>query len=192
MTTVKAISLWEPWATLVRLGRKPYETRHWETLYRGPLLICAAKGGIAQAELMVQCLKFGLNFTDLHPGKAVALVNLEDCLSTEIVSHSLGREVLATGDFSPGRYAWKFQPISLDFEPFAVKGRQGFFNIEIPNSLNPETLYRRDYAERLVKVHGYDREHALAAADGAEYDPKDHDPKDHADDLASYEREDSQ
>src|SRR5579859_5567435 len=40
---IKAISLWEPWASLVARGVKRHETRHWSTDYRGPIAICAAK-----------------------------------------------------------------------------------------------------------------------------------------------------
>jgi hypothetical protein len=40
---IKAVSLWEPWASLMRTGAKTIETRSWFTSYRGPLLICAAK-----------------------------------------------------------------------------------------------------------------------------------------------------
>ena len=40
---MKAISLWQPWATLVGLGVKTIETRSWATKYRGPLAIHAAK-----------------------------------------------------------------------------------------------------------------------------------------------------
>jgi len=40
---VKALSLWQPWASLVALSVKTIETRHWETKYRGPLAIHAAK-----------------------------------------------------------------------------------------------------------------------------------------------------
>lgn len=40
---MRAISLWEPWASLIRTGAKTFETRSWETKYRGLLLICAAK-----------------------------------------------------------------------------------------------------------------------------------------------------
>lgn len=39
----RAISLHQPWASLVALGIKKYETRSWETKYRGKLLICSAK-----------------------------------------------------------------------------------------------------------------------------------------------------
>jgi len=40
---IKAISLWQPWASAMALGFKKNETRHWATKYRGPLLIHAAQ-----------------------------------------------------------------------------------------------------------------------------------------------------
>jgi hypothetical protein len=40
---VKALTLWQPWASLVALGVKTIETRSWSTSYRGPLAIHAAK-----------------------------------------------------------------------------------------------------------------------------------------------------
>lgn len=41
---MKVLTLTQPWATLVAIGAKRIETRSWETLYRGPLAIHAAKG----------------------------------------------------------------------------------------------------------------------------------------------------
>lgn len=40
---VHALSLWQPWASLIAIGAKRIETRHWSTSYRGPLVIHAAK-----------------------------------------------------------------------------------------------------------------------------------------------------
>lgn len=40
---MRALTLWQPWATLVALGVKTIETRSWGTSYRGPLLIHAAR-----------------------------------------------------------------------------------------------------------------------------------------------------
>jgi hypothetical protein len=40
---VKALTLWQPWASLVALGVKSIETRSWSTSYRGPLAVHAAK-----------------------------------------------------------------------------------------------------------------------------------------------------
>lgn len=41
---MKALTLTQPWATLVAIGAKKIETRSWNTQYRGPLAIHAAKG----------------------------------------------------------------------------------------------------------------------------------------------------
>lgn len=43
MSTIKAISLWQPWASLMAWGIKKVETRDWQRSYRGPLLIHASK-----------------------------------------------------------------------------------------------------------------------------------------------------
>ena len=40
---IKALSLWQPWASAIAVGAKRIETRHWKTDYRGPLLIHAAR-----------------------------------------------------------------------------------------------------------------------------------------------------
>lgn len=41
---MKAISLMQPWASLVAVGAKRIETRDWRTSYSGPLAIAASKG----------------------------------------------------------------------------------------------------------------------------------------------------
>lgn len=40
---MKAITIWQPWASLIAVGAKRYETRSWPTNYRGPIAIHAAK-----------------------------------------------------------------------------------------------------------------------------------------------------
>ena len=40
---MKALTLYQPWATLVAIGAKKIETRSWSTPYRGPLAIHAGK-----------------------------------------------------------------------------------------------------------------------------------------------------
>jgi hypothetical protein len=39
---IKALSLWQPWASLVAFRAKRIETRSWGTPYRGDVLICAS------------------------------------------------------------------------------------------------------------------------------------------------------
>ena len=40
---MKAITIRQPWASLITSGAKQYETRSWATKYRGPIAIHAAK-----------------------------------------------------------------------------------------------------------------------------------------------------
>lgn len=47
---MKIITLWQPWASLVALGLKQYETRSWSTQYQGGLLIHAAKRPFIRSE----------------------------------------------------------------------------------------------------------------------------------------------
>ena len=39
---MKVLTLWQPWATLIALGLKRYETCSWATFCRGLLLLHAA------------------------------------------------------------------------------------------------------------------------------------------------------
>ncbi len=47
---IKAISLHQPWASLIAMGLKKFETRSWLTNYRGKLVICAAKKNSKQQQ----------------------------------------------------------------------------------------------------------------------------------------------
>ena len=88
---MKCLSLWQPWATLIAIGAKRIETRHWSTSYRGPLLIHAAKKW--DRELSEMCCdepfnsalrKNGTTCADAHAwglprGYIIAVVDLINC-----------------------------------------------------------------------------------------------------------------
>jgi hypothetical protein len=159
---MKALSLWQPWASLIAVGAKKYETRSWGTSYRGPLLICAAKrkvwvelnyylcrwdfvGGLAPLKGLPLDLK-GETWVHLAPddlpfGKAVAIVDLVDCLKTENLTLGEYFPERTFGDFTPGRFAWKLENVRRFKDPFPVNGRQGLF--EVPDSLIRGGLNRR-------------------------------------------------
>jgi|WetSurMetagenome_2_1015567.scaffolds.fasta_scaffold01177_18 activating signal cointegrator 1 len=158
---IKAISLWQPWASLIAVGAKKYETRSWATSYRGPLLICAAKGGLSKQNFftivlaspaMRDALRPLLDYPpelelnsylwahrlerDLPFGKAAAVVDLTDCIQTELFKrgHPEFLREVSLGDFSSGRYAWKLENVRA-IEPFPVKGRQRLFEVELSEEL---------------------------------------------------------
>ena len=136
--TIKAVSLYEPWASLIRCGAKTYETRSQPTHYRGPLLICASKGGLSRRDLRDMLdepdVTKALGHSDprkLLFGKAVASCVLIGCHRTEnLFLVGLGKEG-SFGDFSPRRYAWKLGSVKA-IEPFPVTGKQGLFEVDIP------------------------------------------------------------
>lgn len=133
---MKAISLWEPWASLIAVGAKRFETRSWATNYRGPLLICAAKGGLSRRDLLdfLEDLKeehkIDFRIEDLSFGKAVCVVNLVDCIKTNTMTAAQIGTDAPFGDFSPGRFAWKLENIWKFNQPFPVRGAQGLFEVD--------------------------------------------------------------
>jgi hypothetical protein len=133
--TIKALSLWQPWASLIPMGVKNYETRSWGTHYRGKLLICSAKANSSELRDFTWRLaakhRLLLNWNELPLGSAIAICDLTDCFQmteSNIVQQSeLER---AVGDWRPGRYAWKLENIQ-SLSPAPIKGKQGLFNVSL-------------------------------------------------------------
>ena len=86
---MKAISLWQPWASLWLTPAKVHETRHWPTSHRGWLLVHAAKRTIDDYEgddaLDQICDRiFGAGWSSTLPrGALLGIVNVVDCVRTE-------------------------------------------------------------------------------------------------------------
>jgi activating signal cointegrator 1 len=134
---MRAISLWQPWASLVALDAKRIETRHWPvptTLVGQRIAIHAAK---TKAHLHI-CDEppFDLYIpkASLLPlGAIVATATLAQC--TAITEDLAGRiaagrpHEYAFGLYIPGRFAW----VLRDVEPLPAavpfRGAQGFFNV---------------------------------------------------------------
>lgn len=52
---MKALTIWQPWASLLACGAKRYETRSWPTRYRGPIAIHAAMISPFRVSLSPEC-----------------------------------------------------------------------------------------------------------------------------------------
>jgi hypothetical protein len=63
---MKALTLTQPWASLVAISAKKIETRSWRTAYRGPLAIHAAKGFPKGAQDYLDSLVFFGAFKPKH------------------------------------------------------------------------------------------------------------------------------
>lgn len=132
---MRAITLWQPWATLIARGLKIFETRAWGTNYRGPLAIHAAKRRPINAELNDRIRKalvgagYAHYVSDLPLGCIVCTVDLVDCLHTEdaIRSSFFGGDELHFGDYTPGRFAWRLDNVR-PVGNVPARGSQGFWD----------------------------------------------------------------
>jgi hypothetical protein len=160
--SMRAISLWQPWASAVALGSKRIETRHWPTAYRGPLAIHAAKRRVLGelihygAHWNWQGALYGLGsslggktFDEVLPfGAIVAVATLADCRPSESFTvgeldtprvpegehgHLYQWTERQMGNFELGRFGWVLADVKLLPAPIPFVGRQGFFNV--PDSL---------------------------------------------------------
>lgn len=150
---MRALSLWQPWASLVACGAKRWETRSWGTGYRGPLLIHAAQkkpprtsysaNPAHPVELpsdvvltMVEALGIA-EFETLPRGGIVAVAELVACehLVRDEQRHELlyaayglsvglaARELLF-GDWALGRWVWKLDRVRPISPLVPTPGRQ--------------------------------------------------------------------
>lgn len=123
---MKAISLWQPWASAMQRGQKHNETRSWPTSYRGDLLICSAKRMPTRNEC-------GDEWTwaeamSLPYGFALCIVELVACVRTE-TCNGISQMERDLGDYTPGRWAWLTNNLRVFTEPIPMKGSQGLWNI---------------------------------------------------------------
>ena len=124
---MKAISLWQPWASLVADSRKRIETRSWrppEWLVGKKLAIHATKKVDTDA-----AREFGY-YPDVIPrGAIVAVVYLDSWMNfTEENTEHISDEEKRYGDFYPGRFGWVFTDIIKLPIPYPIRGAQGIFD----------------------------------------------------------------
>lgn len=143
---MKAITIHQPWATLIALGEKQFETRGWATKYRGPLAIHAGKKVdkvACEAEPIRSVLaKHGYTADNLPTGAVVAIANLSECWAVGEdyqsgmptlfngeggTTKNIGLQEDSFGWFEPGRYAWEMTDVRR-IDPVPAKGQQGLWN----------------------------------------------------------------
>lgn len=151
---MKAVTIIQPWATLIALGAKTLETRSWPTKYRGPLAIHAGQKVDKKACLIPQIrealLKNGINdWRDLPTGAVIAKGNLNDVWTISRPDRNDGlveRVSIDTawtnvwggnmpdeyhfGDYSDGRFAWQLDDVVQLQEPMPAKGQLSLWNWE--------------------------------------------------------------
>lgn len=139
---MKALTLCQPYATLIALGEKTFETRGYDTRYRGPLAIHAGRtlsyiGGkrglrstCAREPFRRVLTEAGLaDPADLLLGVVIAVVDLVETFRSEGEPPPGAPETeVAFGDFSEGRYMWEMHNVRRLPEPLPACGHQRLWN----------------------------------------------------------------
>jgi hypothetical protein len=147
---VKALTLTQPWATLVAIRAKHIETRSWATSYRGPLAIHAAK--VPDHYMMERVRREGIVEANqpIPTGMVVATARLVDVVPTQgrasnrlryvglpiqggweatpFGFYSASTDEWPFGDFSPDRWAWLLADVEPLPAPVAAKGARGLWD----------------------------------------------------------------
>lgn len=105
---MKAISIKEPWASLILKGKKTIETRTWKTDHLGHILLCASKNPKS----------------DLS-GYAFAIAKLIDC--RKMIKAD---EKKALCKIYPRANSWFLENIT-PIKKFKVKGKLGLFDANL-------------------------------------------------------------
>jgi activating signal cointegrator 1 len=154
----RIITLWQPWATLIALGHKKYETRSWATKYRGRLIIHAAKRPVVPNEIAkisydsIGWLEYSyLKSIDYPLGGIIAACELTDCLpmvdtysptcfESSVVIPSVKPLEKAVGDWQEGRFAWELRDVRpCEIIPF--KGGQGLRRVDGRQAIALQKLF---------------------------------------------------
>jgi len=134
---MKALTLHQPWATLMAHGHKTFETRSWSTNYRGMLAIHAGKTidkefGRSEPSATLLHNDGYKSFTVLPTGFVVAIVNLQNVSPTAKLRNGMDFNNLKLGDWGDGRFAWETDLIYRPPYPIPARGRQRLWNWKPP------------------------------------------------------------
>lgn len=127
---MKALTIKQPWATLIMQGDKRFEFRSWKTNFRGDVLIHAGKG--LDKEAVVRLKKYLPD--ELPMGKILGKVTITDCVPmSDEFAKMLSKEnsdIYTSHSFS-NNYGFQIENVKVFDTPIDAKGQLGFWNIEL-------------------------------------------------------------
>lgn len=133
---MKALTIWQPWASLIAIGAKKIETRPWQTKYRGPIAIHASKH-IEKRDALTNPIYSTLTAAGIDPhvtgneglilGAVIAIADLIACelMTAELIS-LVPEPERSFGWYEPGRYMWLLENVRL-IKPVPTKGGQRIY-----------------------------------------------------------------
>lgn len=127
---MKALTIRQPWATLIIAGLKRYEFRSWNTKYRGELLIHAGKTIDKEAEQRLE--KYLPD--ELPLGKILGKVKVIDCVKCDETLKEKclkgNKDVYAKSSFVE-RFAIELSDVEVFEKQIEIKGQLGLWNYDL-------------------------------------------------------------
>ena len=123
---MKALTIKEPWASLIIEEYKKYEFRSWKTKYRGKILIHA--GLSIEKDMMERFKDYNI---DINPGYIIGEATIVDCI---LVDEEFNKKLRNIDPVVYGRsnhtetYAWKLENVVKYDNPIPCKGKLGLWN----------------------------------------------------------------
>ncbi len=130
MGFMKAISIKQPWASLIAAGVKTLEIRQWPTDHRGPLLVVSSRRPVIDGH---------------RHGAALCVVDVTGCRRMTPADMPFA----CISDFYDGHYAWELGRVRL-IEPFGVMGQLRLFDVD-DRFIKPLAGSATDIAEAAAK-----------------------------------------
>lgn len=124
--SLPAITIKQPFASLVGWGVKTIEVRPSNLNYRGPLVICSGKKVFDGNSLLIpNSLEYYRQYAEIMPqGMAIAVVELIDCRPMR--KEDADRAFVP---YSEGLFSWILRD-ATSIEPFEVSGKLGIFQVK--------------------------------------------------------------
>lgn len=131
---MKALTICEPFATLIARGAKRVENRTWSTSYRGPLYIHAGKSkdwlnldptGKFDSE-------YKIPLSQMSFGAVIAIAKMTDCVHIERIGQEHIRKKypwLENHEHAEGPWCFILESVNC-IGPWPWRGAQGMFDID--------------------------------------------------------------
>ncbi len=132
---MKALSIKEPFASLILNKKKKIETRSFKTNYRGKLYIHASlsKNSVKDDKRLKKLLELLPNNYEFKYGKIICECNLVDCvfMDNEFIKKIKKNKIeYLCGHYDIGRYAWILNDVKV-VDEIPIKGKLGIWNFDI-------------------------------------------------------------
>ena len=162
---MRALSLWQPWASLIAIGSKEYETRSWWPPRSGlPSVIAIHAAKREHPEFRHDPEVVSLLGNDPLPrGAIVAVALLQGAHRTEQVLRQITRQEEHLGNYSPNRVAWQLTQVWQVPEPIPNAGEpRAMDDLRYPNWGDALRIVGRILGTTFVERQGYGNQFSTA------------------------------